>query len=231
MTVWDYYDRVDGEVLSFDEWCLFWLDILEKRGKTQNTLSFNLLGGIIEIGTDFAGLEFRKEVYEFNKNITILSKKKPLNIYIGYDKNHNGIEKESKFSIEKSIEKSFSRGKYEDAYKWYPEIKFLDVDTIPEYTRPYANQSTWFTYSRFLITISRKKLEGFSMFLDDDFFFKKSPLPMFYYLSPEDAVACIQYPQYKHDSVKFDGEVNIDYPCKLWSSMMVFNNGHEDCKN
>ena len=72
--------------------------------------------------------------------------------------------------------------------------------------------------------------EGFSMFLDDDFFFKKSPLPMFYYLSPEDAVACIQYPQYKHDSVKFDGEVNIDYPCKLWSSMMVFNNGHEDCK-
>ena len=229
LTVWDYYDRVDGEVLSFDDWCLYWLDILEKRGKTQKTLSFNLLGGIIEIGTDFAGLEFRKEVYEFNKNITILSKKKPLNIYIGYDKNHNGIEKESKFSIEKSIEKSFSRGKYEDAYKWKPEIKFLDVDTIPEYTRPYANQSTWFTYSRFLIPYL-ENYEGFSIFLDDDFFFKKSPLPMFYYLSPEDAVACIQYPQYKHDSVKFDGEVNIDYPCKLWSSMMVFNNGHEDCK-
>lgn len=229
LTVWDYYDRVDEERVKFDDWCLYWLDILEKRNKEVKTLSFNIVGGIIEIGTDFAGLDFRREVYEFNKNITILSKKKPLNIYIGYDKTHNGIEKLSKFTIEKSIEKSWSRGKYEKAYEWTPEIKFLDVDTIPEYTRPYANQSTWFTYSRFLIPYL-ENYEGFSMFLDDDFFFKTSPLPMFYYLSPEDAVACIQYPQYKHDSVKFDGEVNIDYPCKLWSSMMFFNNGHEDCK-
>ena len=33
-----------------------------------------------------------------------------------------------------------------------------------------------------------------------------------------------------HDSVKMGGEVNISYPKKLWSSMMIFNNGHEDCK-
>ena len=68
------------------------------------------------------------------------------------------------------------------------------------------------------------------MFIDDDFIFNKSILPMFYYLNPDDAVACIKYPQIKHDETKFDGEVNIDYPCKLWSSMMFFNNGHEDCK-
>ena len=73
-------------------------------------------------------------------------------------------------------------------------------------------------------------MKGLVSSVDDDFIFKKNLLPMFYYLNPDDAVACIQYPQYKHDSVKFDGEVNIDYPKKLWSSMMVFNNGHEDCK-
>jgi hypothetical protein len=68
------------------------------------------------------------------------------------------------------------------------------------------------------------------MFLDDDIFFTRNPLTMFYFLNPDDAVACIQYPHYEHDDTKFDGEVNIDYPCKLWSSLMFFNNGHEDCK-
>ena len=33
------------------------------------------------------------------------------------------------------------------------------------------------------------------------------------------AIACIKYPQIKHDETKFDGQVNIDYPCKLWSSL------------
>ena len=26
------------------------------------------------------------------------------------------------------------------------------------------------------------------------------------------------------------GEKNVSYPMKLWSSMMIFNNGHEDCR-
>jgi hypothetical protein len=66
--------------------------------------------------------------------------------------------------------------------------------------------------------------------VDNDFIFTKNILPMFYYLNPEDAIACIKYPHYEHDESKFDGEINIDYPCKLWSSMMFFNNSHEDCK-
>jgi len=229
LTVWDAYDKVNGEPVTFDQWLDYWRGLLIKRDKPHKGLSFSITGGIMEVGTDFAGLDFRSEVFDFNSKITKLAKKKPLNIYIGYDKTHNGVEEISKYSIEKSIEDSWSRGKYEKLFQFTPEIKFLDVDTIPEYTRPYANQSTWFTYSRFLIPYL-ENYEGFSMFIDDDFFFKKNPLPMFYYLSPEDAVACIQYPQYKHDEVKFDGEVNIDYPCKLWSSMMFFNNGHEDCK-
>jgi len=216
------------EPATVDEMLDYWKDLLAKRGITQDNLSFIITGGVIEISSEFANVgDFRPKVYEFNKRVHKLAKGKPLNIYIGYDSTHNKIEEITKFSIERSIKKSFSHNQIQNHF--IPEIKYLDISKIPEYNREYKNQSTAFTYSRFLIPYL-ENYEGFSMFIDDDIIFEENLLPMFYYLNPDDAVACIQYPQYKHDSVKFDGEINIDYPCKLWSSLMIFNNGHEDCK-
>lgn len=213
---------------TVDEFLDYWKDLLAKRGIEQDNLSFIITGGVIEVNSEFANVgDFRPKVYEFNKKVHELSKGKPLNIYIGYDSTHNNIEEITKFSIEQSIKKTFSGN--ESANRFIPEIKYLDYSKIPEYNREYKNQSTAFTYSRFLIPYL-ENYEGFSMFIDDDILFEETPLPMFYYLNPDDAVACIQYPQYEHDSVKFNGEINIDYPCKLWSSLMIFNNGHEDCK-
>ena len=53
---------------------------------------------------------------------------------------------------------------------------------------------------------------------------------MFYFLDMDDAVACIKYDFDKYAETKFTGEKNVSYPKKLWSSLMIFNNGHEDCK-
>ena len=84
-------------------------------------------------------------------------------------------------------------GDINDMFKdWNPEVKLLDVSKIPEYTREYANQSTEFTYSRFLIPYL-ENYEGFSIFVDDDYFFARSPLPFFHFLNPDDAVACVEY--------------------------------------
>jgi len=229
LLVWDAYDFVEGEKFTFDGILDYWKERLNKFDKEHFNVSFTFQGGILEIATDFAGAEFRQEVYEYSKKVNSLMKRKPLNIYIGVDSTHNKIEHITKYSIEKSIEKSFSSGSDTQLAKFNPEIKYLDIANIPEYTRSYANQNTEFTYSRFLIPYL-ENYEGFSMFLDDDFFFVETPLRMFYYMRPDDAVACIQYRQYEHVKTKFNGAVNIDYPCKLWSSMMFFNNGHEDCK-
>ena len=141
----------------------------------------------------------------------------------------NDLEGVCETSIRKTIEEAHSNGEFQEYTRFSPTIKMLDISKLPDYNREYANQSTEFTYSRFLIPYL-ENYEGFSLFIDNDFIFKKSLLPMFYYLNPDDAVACIKYPQYQHDESKFNGEVNIDYPCKLWSSMMFFNNSHEDCK-
>ena len=121
-------------------------------------------------------------------------------------------------------------GDINDMFKdWNPEVKLLDVSKIPEYTREYANQSTEFTYSRFLIPYL-ENYEGFSIFVDDDYFFARSPLPFFHFLNPDDAVACVEYDFDKVSETKFNGEKNVAYPKKLWSSFMIFNNAHEDCK-
>lgn len=227
--VWDCVGVIPTEPKTVDEFLQFWKEVLNKKNVKQDEMSFIIQAGAIEVQTDLASLEFRNEIYDFNKKVSKLAKKKPLNIYIGYDSTHNDIEKISKYSIEESIKRNFSGGNDGKYTQFVPEIKMLDISKIPEYTRPYANQNTEFTYSRFLIPYL-ENYEGFSIFVDDDFIFNKTILSLLYYLHPDDAVACIQYPQYKHDNTKFVGAVNIDYPRKLWSSMMVFNNGHEDCK-
>ena len=200
-----------------------------KEGQYRN-MSFGYTHGYIEFNTDMQNLKFRDSVYDYNKKVSELSKGKHLNIYIGYDSRHTSVAELNKKCLESSIIFGAGSGEtYNQMDKWVPEIKFLDISKIPEYTRDYANQSTEFTYSRFLIPYL-ENYEGFSIFLDDDILFTESILPMFYFLDLEDAVACIQYDFDKYVDTKFNGEKNVSYPKKLWSSLMIFNNAHEDCK-
>ena len=223
----DPYDVLDSEPLTCDEALEYWSKKLDERNAKHKNTSITFCNGVIEYQHDLMDLSFRKEVYAFNKRVHLQSKGKPLNIYIGYDSNHGDLHEVNKKSILKNIQTS--NGYLMKECSWEPEIKYLDISKLPDYNREYANQSTEFTYSRFLIPYL-ENYEGFSIFIDNDFIWRKNILPLFYYLNMDDAIACIKYPQIKHDETKFDGQVNIDYPCKLWSSLMVFNNGHEDCK-
>lgn len=229
LLIWDKSGQLsDFPSATLDEVLEYWGDKLEQRGRHKN-IAFLLCRGVIEWQTDLAELGFRQDVFKFNKKVHELSAGKPLTIYIGYDSTMNDLEGVCETSIRETIKNAHSHGRDAEYMKYTPIIKMLDISKLPDYNREYANQSTEFTYSRFLIP-HLENYEGFSLFIDNDFIFKKSLLPMFYYLDPNDAVACIKYPHYEHDATKFDGEVNIDYPCKLWSSMMFFNNSHEDCK-
>ena len=230
MWIWDKFDVLDEPEYTIEE--------LIEDAKNSNwtekghkNISFNYSNGYIEISCE-ASVQtgFRPKVYEFNRKITQLCKGKPLNIYIGYDSRHSDLAELCKKCLAHGINWGFGGGDINGSMtKWRPEIKFLDISKIPEYTRDYANQSTEFTYSRFLIPYL-ENYEGFSIFLDDDILFDGSILPMFYFMNPDDAVACIQYDFDKYVDTKFNGEKNVSYPKKLWSSLMIFNNGHEDCK-
>ena len=228
MWIWDSHDAIPVDEVSVDD-IINWVKDNLKEGQYRN-MSFGYTHGYIEFNTDMQNLKFRDSVYDYNKKVSELSKGKHLNIYIGYDSRHTSIAELNKKCLESSIIFGAGSGEtYNQMDKWVPEIKFLDISKIPEYTRDYANQSTEFTYSRFLIPYL-ENYEGFSIFLDDDILFTESILPMFYFLDLDDAVACIQYDFDKYVDTKFNGEKNVSYPKKLWSSLMIFNNGHEDCK-
>ncbi len=205
----DYFESLGGDTLS-----AIWVP----EGKIEWSLS------------SVAGLNFREEVFTFNKKVSRLCKAKPVNIYLGYDSSHGEVFDTAEKSIYNAVEASKSGGAGAEFFNDYEvEVKKLDISLIPEYTRDYANQSTEFTYSRFLIPYL-ENYEGISYFIDDDYIWEHTPLSLFYFLDPEHAVACVKYDFQDHEETKFNGEKNVSYPKKLWSSLMIFNNGHEDCR-
>lgn len=229
--IWDEHDALPHPETSIDEMILDIKQKLSERDNVDHTsVSFNFTRGYLEIHSDLLKMNFRSSVTDYNKKVTEMTKGKHLNIYIGYDSNHTSIAELTKKCLEHGIKYGAGGGDIHDMVgDWLPEVKFLDISKIPEYTREYAQQSTEFTYSRFLIPYL-ENYEGFSIFLDDDILFSESILPMFYYLDMDDAVACVQYDFDSYPEEKMDGEKNVSYPKKLWSSLMIFNNGHEDCK-
>ena len=228
MWIWDSYDAIPLPEVSVDD-IIEWVKS-KLTDDNHSSMSFGYVQNYIEMHTDLQKTSFRNSVYDYNKKVSELSKGKHINIYIGYDSRHRDLAELNKKALEHSIRFGAGSGPtYNEMDKWVPEIKFLDISKIPEYNRDYANQSTEFTYSRFLIPYL-ENYEGFSIFLDDDILFTESILPMFYFLDMDDAVACIKYDFDKYAETKFTGEKNVSYPKKLWSSLMIFNNGHEDCK-
>ena len=228
--IWDDYDAIPLPEISIDEFIEDVKTKLTERDADHFSMSFGFTNGYLEIHSDLLRMKFRKDVYDYNRRVTQLSKGKEITIYIGYDSRHKDIAELSAKCVKSGILDGAGRGDIHDLLgDWTPEVKFLDISKIPEYNREYANQSTEFTYSRFLIPYL-ENYEGFSIFLDDDILFKDSILPMFYYLDLDDAVACVQYDFDTYAETKFNGEKNVSYPKKLWSSLMIFNNGHEDCK-
>ncbi len=90
--------------------------------------------------------------------------------------------------------------------------------------------STEFTYTRFLTPLLAD-YRGMALFCDSDFVWRKDPalvLP----LVGQAPVTCVKHliKQVREDR-KFNEHKNEWYPRKWWSSMMVFNCGHEDCRN
>ena len=183
--VYDKYDLFESPALTCDEFIEKQIEHVQSKNAEHNNISFNFAGGYIETSTGTNNLSnksnFRENVFEHNKKVMEMSKGKRVNIYVGYDSRHGDFTDTSIKIMKQSIMRGFGGGDVHGAMsEWDIDIKPLDVSKIPEYTREYANQSTEFTYSRFLIPYL-ENYEGFSIFVDNDFIFQKSILPLFYF--------------------------------------------------
>ena len=110
----------------------------------------------------------------------------------------------------------------------YP-IKQEDVRKAGLYSRtddkPGEGASVEFTYTRFLVPYLCN-YEGWALFVDCDFMFSKDISELFAMADDKYAVMCVQHDYVPRTTVKMDGQKQVAYPRKNWSSCVLWNCGH-----
>jgi len=68
--------------------------------------------------------------------------------------------------------------------------------------------------------------QGWALFVDGDIVCRRSLTRLAPYLDERYAVVCVQHPPLLEEGAKKDGAVQLAYPRKNWSSVMLFNCSH-----
>lgn len=150
-----------------------------------------------------------------------------MKIFIGYDSKQAEASKICEFSLRHNS--SVPLDIYHlDTNELRKAEKYFRADGDPS--------STEFTYSRFLVP-HLMGYEGFAMFVDSDFLFLDNITKLWDQIILDKinwaftSAWCVQHPEYTPKSnVKFYNKPQLTFPKKNWSSLMIFNCQHPDCK-
>jgi|TARA_R110000744_G_scaffold80448_1_gene157938 hypothetical protein len=151
-------------------------------------------------------------------------------VYIGYDEREDTAYEVLKFSIERTASKPIQvRPLKKDTLKrmnMYTReseiIKGQPYDTIDG--RPF---STDFSFSRFLVP-ALNMYQGKALYMDCDMYVRSDISELFdicdmdYY-----PLWCVHHKYEPENKIKMDGKEQHAYPRKNWSSLMMFNCGHD----
>lgn len=88
-----------------------------------------------------------------------------------------------------------------------------------------APMATEFAISRFLIPHFAGR-NGWALFVDCDVMFRADPHDLFDLADERYAVMCVKHSHVPRESTKMDGQAQLAYPRKNWSSVMLLNLGH-----
>lgn len=142
---------------------------------------------------------------------------KPLRIFIGFDQ----VEAVAYHTLVQSIIENTS----------VPvSITPVKMTMIPEYTRPRdPHQSNEFSFTRFLVPYLAD-FEGLALFMDCDMMFRGDVKELFDLHEPGKSVSVVKHDYTPKDTTKYLGAIQYRYPKKNWSSVMLFDCGHDHCK-
>ena len=94
--------------------------------------------------------------------------------------------------------------------------------------KPFA---TDFSFSRFLIPFLNR-LEGWALYMDCDMYFRSDPIELFKNHKNNDfAMYCVKHNYQTSETKKMYGNQQYQYSKKFWSSLVLFNCGHEAHNN
>ena len=88
-----------------------------------------------------------------------------------------------------------------------------------------ALASTEFTFTRFLVP-DLMGHRGWALFIDSDFLFLSDIKELFDQAKEEYAVMCVHHDYTPKEGEKMDGQKQLNYPRKNWSSAVLWNCGH-----
>ena len=141
------------------------------------------------------------------------------NIYIGYDTREDIAYQVSKFSLtNKSTD-----------IKVHP-LKLTELRDKQLYWRDEDKLgSTEFTFSRFLVP-ELNNFKGWALFCDCDLLFMEDVNNLFALIDDQYALMCVKHDYNPKEGTKMDGKQQTIYPRKNWSSVVLWNCGHESNK-
>lgn len=87
-----------------------------------------------------------------------------------------------------------------------------------------APQSTDFAISRFLVPHIHQ--QGWALFVDSDVVFLGNPNRLLSFADPSKAVMVVKHPPLTNTETKMDGQAQLLYSRKNWSSVVLWNCGH-----
>ena len=156
--------------------------------------------------------------------------KEKIKVYIGYDSRQDAtpLYNEFKNSPYKVCKKSIKIHNPNIKVKPIKLNKLVKKNIYKREVDPLA--STEFTYSRFLVPYLNE-YQGLALFCDSDFLWQSDINTLLEYYDPKYSVMCVQHDYTPRLEKKMDGYKQTIYPRKNWSSLMLFNCSHNDCKN
>lgn len=138
-----------------------------------------------------------------------------MKIFVGYDTREDITYQVCEYSILKHQPKA--------------EVIPLKQKSLREsgiYTRAADNLgSTEFTFTRFLVP-HLMEYQGWAIFVDCDFVFTEDVVELFDQSDDRYAVMVAKHDYTPAEGVKMDGQKQLLYPRKNWSSMILWNCGH-----
>jgi len=97
------------------------------------------------------------------------------------------------------------------------------------YQRKEGDVSTDFAFTRFLVP-HLSEYSGWSLFIDCDFLFTKDVSELYNMREEKYAVMCVKHDYTPKNSIKMDGQKQVAYPRKNWSSCVLWNCNHQSNK-
>lgn len=109
-------------------------------------------------------------------------------------------------------------------------IKQVDMRVRDLYWRERDNlSSTEFSFTRFL-TPYLANYKEWAVFMDCDFLWRGDVATLMDYADPRYAALVVKHNYMPKETTKMDGKIQTQYPRKNWSSMVLWNAGHEQVR-